>query len=83
MTDFGRRIVDEPDAFSPDSYHITALGGKRRPAFRGRDMEQAHHSRGYVAVAAAVGGGQLNGEAFWGYRTRRSGVCGTEDTNTS
>ena len=49
-------------------------GRKVSTGSRRHDMEEAHHRRGYVTVAAAVGGGQSRGEAVWGRRTQRSGA---------
>ena len=46
-------------------------------------LKEAHHRRGYATVETAVGGGQLRGEAGWGYRTRRSGARRAASTNAS
>lgn len=48
-----------------------SAAGLRRPA-----MKKAHRRKGYVIVAAAVGGDQSRVEAAWG--TRSSGTRGTE-----
>lgn len=57
MTDFWRRIVDEPDTFPPGFWQLfflqtslTALGGKAPSVLRGHDMEEEeedHPRRGY------------------------------------